>query len=549
MAEATAMTEKLITEFSENYMEKLFYFCLKRTGNSNEAEDLTQDIALSILTALNKGIIPASFSAWVWQIARNRYSVWADTKHKKAESVTDTDIGDYDIEDDSESALEKMVREEQLSLLRRELAFIGREYRNVVVAYYIEDKSVREIADSLSLSEAAVKQKLYRARIVLKEGMDMAKEFGVRSYKPEEIIYANVCDRPGELGQPWTLMDPKLNQNIFLACYANPSTADELAIEMGVALPYMEDVLEHLVYETVLSKTDSKYETAFPIISREAQEKLHCFYSDVLSRLMPILEENIDRLMEQFQEAGANYYGKWLSYDEAKWVLLMHHYKELYDLCKASPKTTFGHTERNNHGKWDVIALESYEKTPKGVGFHCQTNGFVHYRYGYKNIWNQTPSSLSEAETSVLRRLADGKHNEENDIAAKLEKYDYIRKCNGKYVPHIAVFDSRETKKFLKFCDKKTFSNQFIEHAEARKKLTDAISEILAEINHKVCDILYHDLPKSIHAQKYMMDALVREICRGSYTLGYIIEQAVSDGWLKYDETTSTAIGAYIDIR
>jgi len=120
-----------------------------------------------------RGQIPASFSAWVWKIARNRYSVWADAKRQKNELATGTDIGDCEIADDRESTLETMVREEQIALLRRELAFIGREYRTVIVAYYIENRSIREIAASLSLSESAVKQKLYRARIVLKEAVNV----------------------------------------------------------------------------------------------------------------------------------------------------------------------------------------------------------------------------------------------------------------------------------------------------------------------------------------------------------------------------------------
>jgi len=548
VAETNTMTEKLIVDFSENYMKKLFYFCLKKTGNSIDAEDLTQDIALNILTALNKGIIPASFSAWVWKIARNRYSVWADAKRQKNELATGTDIGDCEIADDRESTLETMVREEQIALLRRELAFIGREYRTVIVAYYIENRSIREIAASLSLSESAVKQKLYRARIVLKEGMDMARKFGKRSYNPEEIIYSNICDCPGELGQPWTLMDPKLNQNIFLACYDNPSTAEELAVEIGVALPYMEDTLEQLNHETLLRKTNNKYETAFPIISRETQEKLHRYYSETFPCLVAKIEENCDRLIEQYGEARASYYGNWLSYDEAKWVLLIHHYKEFYNLCEASPKTTLGHTERKNRGKWDVIAFESYDQTPKGVGFHCQTNGFIHYRYGYKSIWNQTPANLSEAETRALRQIVNGKYIEGNDITEKLEKYDYVRNNNGRYVPHIVVFDTCETKKFLNFCKKKALSKQFIEHAGTRNMLTTAILEILTEVNNTVYDILYRDLPKNIRSQNNTVDALVREMCCGSYVLGYIIEQAVSDGWLKYNETTSTTIGAYMNI-
>ena len=94
MQETNRMCDQLINEFTENYMEKLFYFCLKKTGNNVEAEDLTQDIALQIITALNRGAIPTSFSAWVWQIARNRYSVWATVKHNRNESVTGSDIGD-----------------------------------------------------------------------------------------------------------------------------------------------------------------------------------------------------------------------------------------------------------------------------------------------------------------------------------------------------------------------------------------------------------------------------------------------------------------------
>ena len=137
MQTANEMRDGLTAEFAENYMEKLFYFCLKKTGSHVEAEDLTQDIALQIITALNKGIIPTSFSAWVWQIARNRYSSWAKEKHERNEMQSASDIGDYEIEDEGESVLDEMVLKGQIALLRCELAFIKSDYRNIVVAYYI----------------------------------------------------------------------------------------------------------------------------------------------------------------------------------------------------------------------------------------------------------------------------------------------------------------------------------------------------------------------------------------------------------------------------
>lgn len=62
MQEAKVICERLTHEFTEEYMEKLFYFCLKKTGNHTEAEDLTQDIALQIITALKQKQRKGSFT-------------------------------------------------------------------------------------------------------------------------------------------------------------------------------------------------------------------------------------------------------------------------------------------------------------------------------------------------------------------------------------------------------------------------------------------------------------------------------------------------------
>ena len=97
---ANAMYESLVGEYTENYLQKVYYFCLKKTGNTAEAEDLSGDITLNVLTSLSRGSVPASFSAWVWQIARNRYSKWAAGKSKKLKRTESTDVDGFDLEDD-----------------------------------------------------------------------------------------------------------------------------------------------------------------------------------------------------------------------------------------------------------------------------------------------------------------------------------------------------------------------------------------------------------------------------------------------------------------
>jgi DNA-directed RNA polymerase specialized sigma24 family protein len=132
---------------------------------------------LAVFSELRRGVIPENFAAWVWQIARTCYSKWADKKHRKSDNILSSDIDDIEIVDGT-SVESKLVYQEDLSLIRQELAFIASEYRQIIVAYYIEDKSIHDITESLRL--------------------------------------------PERTGKPWTLMDPKLNQNIFFCATITP---------------------------------------------------------------------------------------------------------------------------------------------------------------------------------------------------------------------------------------------------------------------------------------------------------------------------------------
>ena len=219
-------SDLLIDEYVKDYMAKVFYFCLRKTGSEREAEDLSSDIGLSVIGELRRGVIPENFAAYVWQIARNRYSRWAAKKHRKNELFSAEDVSDHETADDL-SVEDEVILTEDISLLRRELAFIAGDYRKILVAFYIEDRSVKDIALSLSLPEGTVKTRLFRARAILKEGMSMARTFGKMSYHPENLgFHMNGLD--GANGEPWCYLTKALDKNILLAAYRSPSTAEEM---------------------------------------------------------------------------------------------------------------------------------------------------------------------------------------------------------------------------------------------------------------------------------------------------------------------------------
>lgn len=511
MGDTTNIRDGYIADFTENYMGKLFYFCLKKTGDHAEAEDLAQDVALQITAALCKGTVPMNFPAWVWQIARNRYAVWASDKHERKESLVGDDIDTCEIVSDDADPLDHMIYEEQISALRRELAFIKRDYRAILIAYYIEDQSIRDIALALSLSQTAVKQRLFRARQILKEGMDMAREFGKRSYRPEQIAFV-MSGRDGKKGQPWSIIKHLLYKNIFLAANENPQTAEELSLELGIALPYMEDELEFLAQQHLMKKDGDRYVTAFPIISKEEQLKTHEKNKMVQKPLTEKLCALIDLYMS---EDGTRVNSSYVGYEAAKWALLPRVFDWFYAKTVDYHSEEFSPwPERPDDGAWVLKGYETIDwQEPPFVGQHGwhsydenEVNmdlEFFQFKFNYESIADQTPEHLSWKEAYTLWLVCHGKAAEcERGYIEQLLAYGYLKREGDAIVPNVVIFD-RKAKK------------------PCHEALTRALSALCEEIM-----ALFKEAP-----------AIKR---------GYVIEQAIENGWLIQDENTPISIGAYI---
>ena len=266
------LAELRIGEFTSEYFEKVYYYCLKKTGSETEAAELSQDIALGIIEQLRRGACPDSFSGWVWQIVRNIYAGWATEKHKTRERLSDTDISEFEIPDNSDFVSD-LIREEDIAAIRREMAFILSEYRNVLLMYYVQNRRVCDIAKNLGIPEGTVKTRLFCARQKLKEGMYMAREFGKRSYNPERLNFSSSGNQPS--GLPWSAVQRKIPVNILCEANNNPSTVEELAIELGIAAPYMEEEVDILEKSELLKKLDDgKYITNFFIAPSECIEEV-----------------------------------------------------------------------------------------------------------------------------------------------------------------------------------------------------------------------------------------------------------------------------------
>jgi len=449
------MKNSLVNEFTQSYMEKLFYFCLKKTGKTTEAEDLTQDIALQIVTALNNGTVPMNFSAWVWQIARNRYSVWAKEKHDRNEAVTGSDISDYELEDDKETVLDEMIHADQLLLLRRELAFIKSDYRNIVVAYYIENKNVCEISKSLSLPINTVKSKLLRARQILKEGMDMAREFGKRSYNPEDITFAASGSQPS--GLPWKVVQRRIPKNILLQANNNPSTLEELSVELGVALPYMEEEVEILHEATLLEKQGNKYITNFFILDRECRIEIYQALRKNAEERSSLINEFINDKISDIRALGIA--GDHIDDNTIRWWLVPDLIDYLTETV-VNTQSTIHPPKRANGEIWGFVGYEITELPEETVmghnGWNMTNNEFWSYKFADYSLWDQCGEAKFEEIELTCNCIRDNrKISSFSDIEKRL--WDGINgrfahaSDDGYVIPDILVIKIENRKQIHKF--------------------------------------------------------------------------------------------------
>lgn len=270
----------------ENYMQPVFYFALRKTSSREEAEDFTHNVMLDVLTALGNGFSPDNERAWVWKIARNHYAKWA-ARQKDIRQTLDADEIRETVSDGS-AVEDGILHEEETALLYRELALLSRDYRTIVCEYYFANRTLSDIAESLGLPLGTVKRKISECRKHLKEAINMARTYGKRSFAPELVEFGQNWDpTTGPDGRRY--VEHLLAQNILLEAYDNPSTAEDLCLALGIAMPYMEDELNFLMEGELLTCENGKYRTNIVILSKEVQENIYALalsYVDEMTELV-----------------------------------------------------------------------------------------------------------------------------------------------------------------------------------------------------------------------------------------------------------------------
>lgn len=246
----------------QKYMDFLLSAAIGKCGELADAQDLTQETLLAALAYLGKGGTLENPKAWLLSVLNRKYY---DLLRRKYQLPTVTIEEGFDREDDT-TPEETLIRKEEAERVRREVAYLGQAYRDILVMHYFHGKSVKEIAERMDLPESTVKNRLNFGRNQMRKGLETMEKYTENSYQPMTLLISN----SGGFGlneEPMSLVwRDVLAQNILILAYEKPITIPELSKAIGVATAYVEPVVEKLVNGELMKRMgDGKVYTDFII--------------------------------------------------------------------------------------------------------------------------------------------------------------------------------------------------------------------------------------------------------------------------------------------
>lgn len=169
--------------FVEHFRKKIFQYSWLMCGQREDAEEVAQETLLKIFENFDQLREPERVRPWVFRIAKNaclmkrRKSVFAPRAELSLEQFLPAERASggrerIDITDWSAVPEDQVLQTELNQALGQAISQLPENYRSVILLRDLEELSTAETARILDLAPDAVKQRLHRARLALRQSLD-----------------------------------------------------------------------------------------------------------------------------------------------------------------------------------------------------------------------------------------------------------------------------------------------------------------------------------------------------------------------------------------
>ena len=180
------------------YNQRLYRVAISIINNESEVEDVMQTAYIKAYEHLAKFRFGSSFSTWITRILINESLMHLKKADQISNAKRENKFPNHE-EAVVQTPLMKVINSELKTLLEFSIRELPEKYRTVFIMRELENMSVSETMECLGITEANVKVRLNRAKVILKDKLRdyIAEEQPFQFYKPRcnkvvDFVIANI---------------------------------------------------------------------------------------------------------------------------------------------------------------------------------------------------------------------------------------------------------------------------------------------------------------------------------------------------------------------
>lgn len=159
----------------DDYGRDIYAFCRQLTNSRQEADELYQDTFLKAMELLSKIEMTENPKSYLLSIAL-RLCKNSRRKYVRRKRIADMESLTEEKQDTNKcsySPEDEVIEKETALMVRKAVNELADKYRLPVLLYYMEELSLQDIAGVLKIPKGTVKSRLYQARKILRDKLEV----------------------------------------------------------------------------------------------------------------------------------------------------------------------------------------------------------------------------------------------------------------------------------------------------------------------------------------------------------------------------------------
>lgn len=171
--------EHAFRELIDDHRDRVFNITYRMLGNRAEAEDVAQEVFITVFKTIESFREESKFSTWLYRVTvnhcKNRIKYLARRHDRDRDELDETSQATNGAVNGAPARIAApdtaLASAQMEKLLQQAIADLDDDQRAVVILRDVEDLSIEEICEITGLPDGTVKSRLHRARLVLRKKM------------------------------------------------------------------------------------------------------------------------------------------------------------------------------------------------------------------------------------------------------------------------------------------------------------------------------------------------------------------------------------------